>query len=373
MMRKVMPMGRYDFVLRPLTIKNLTLPNRIVFPPFVTGYSNPDGTIHDRQIEFLKAIAASGVGMVIVGATAVAPEGKGWTGNTAICSDDHIPGLERLFRETKAGSTAAMGIQLYHCGVTTNSRRTGGRPLVAPSPLKSPYKDGIARELTIEEVKDLEERFVAGARRALAAGADFIEIHGAHGYLIHQFLSPLTNKRTDEYGGSFENRARFGLNVMGKTRKALGEDAVVGVRINGDEFAEGGYTLSDAKVFARWAADRGMDYIHVSGGTTRKGMEELAKGTFTQLAGAIRAEVDVPVICVGAIRTLDRAEEILSKGQADLVAIGRALVADPGMVHKFLKGQDDEVVECVECWGCLHSMGDDDGHGMECAQNPDLP
>jgi 2,4-dienoyl-CoA reductase-like NADH-dependent reductase (Old Yellow Enzyme family) len=337
-------MGRYDLVLRPLTIKNLTLPNRIVFPPFVTGYSSPDGTIHDRQIEFHKTIAASGVGMVIVGATAVAPEGKGYMGNTAIYNDKHIPGLERLFRETQSGSSVAVGIQLYHAGVTTNLKRTGGRPLVAPSPLKSPDTGGIARELTLEEVKDLEIAFVAGARRALSAGADFIEIHAAHGYLINQFLSPLTNKRTDEYGGSFENRARFGLNVMEETRNAVGEDAVVGVRINGDEFTEGGYMLSDAKVFAKWVADKGMDYIHVSGGVTPKGMEELAKGTFTHLASAIRAEVDVPVICVGAIQTLDRAEAILSQGHADLVAIGRALVADPEMINKFLNGKDDDVL-----------------------------
>lgn len=366
-------MARYDLLLRPLTIRNLTVANRIVFPPFVTGYSNQDGTIHDRQIEFHKTIAASGVGTVIVGATAVAPEGKGYMGNTAICSDDHIPGLEKLFRETKLGNSPAVGIQLYHAGVTTNLKRTDGCPLVAPSPIQSPATGGVARELTLEEVKDLERSFVAGAQRALTAGADFIEIHAAHGYLIHQFLSPLTNKRTDEYGGSLENRARFGLNVMEETRNTVGEETVVGVRINGDEFAEGGYTISQAKVFAKWVADKGMDYIHVSGGVTPKGMEELAKGTLTQLASAIRAEVDVPVICVGAIQTLDRAEEILSQGHADLVAIGRALVADPKMIHKFLNGRDDDVVECVECWECYYRMSDDDSNGMECTQNPDLP
>ena len=365
-------MNHYNLVQRPLTIKNLVIPNRIVFPPFVTGYSNQDGTISDRQIEFFKSISNGGAGMVIVGATAVAPEGMGWMGNTAIYNDDFIPGLKRLFDETKTENNV-IGIQLYHCGVSTNSKRTKGLPLVAPSPLEYPDKSAIAHELTIKEIQSLETAFVEAAQRAFLAGADFIEIHAAHGYLIDQFLSPLTNKRTDQYGGSLENRARFALNIMEKTRIAVGEGAVVGVRISADEFTPGGNTLSESKIFSKWFADKGMDFIHVSALMNEKGVEELFAGTLLKLAAGIKSAVNVPVICVGAIKNLERAEEILSEGSADLVAIGRALVADPDMVNKSLAGNNDDIVDCVDCFGCFTTMSDDNGNGMECTQNPDLP
>jgi len=365
-------MNPYELVRRPLTIKNLLIPNRVVFPPFVTGYSNPDGTISDRQIEFYKSLSRGGTGMIIVGATAVAPEGMGWMGNTAIYHDDFIPGLQRLFDETKTKNNV-VGIQLYHSGISTNSKRTGGLPLVAPSPLEYPDKSAIAHELTIEEIQGLETAYAEAAKRAFSAGADFVEIHAAHGYLIDQFLSPLTNKRTDPYGGSLENRARFALNIIEKTRFAVGESAVVGVRISADEYSPGGYTLSDAKIFSKWFQDKGMDFIHVSAIMNEKGIEELFAGKFVKLAAGIKNAVNVPVICVGAIKTLDRAEEILSEGSADLIAIGRALVADPDMVNKSLAGKHDDVVECVDCFGCFTTLGDDNGNGMECTQNPDLP
>jgi 2,4-dienoyl-CoA reductase-like NADH-dependent reductase (Old Yellow Enzyme family) len=365
-------MNPYDLVQRPLTIKNLVIPNRIVFPPFVTGYSHPDGSISDRQIKFYKSISKGGAGMVIVGATAVAPEGMGWMGNTAIYNDSYIPGLKRLFDETKTEKNV-IGIQLYHCGILTNSKRTNGLPLVAPSSLEYPDKSAIAHELTIEEIQSLETAFAEAAQRAFSAGADFIEIHAAHGYLIDQFLSPLTNKRTDRYGGSLENRSRFALNIMDKIRLSVGKDPVVGVRISADEFLPGGYTLSDSKIFCKWFAEKGMDFIHVSARMNEKGVEEMFAGTFVRFSAAIRKEVNAPVICVGAIKNLERAEEILSEGSADLVAIGRALVADPDMVNKSLAGNHGDMVECVDCFGCFMTMSDDNGNGMECTQNSDLP
>jgi 2,4-dienoyl-CoA reductase-like NADH-dependent reductase (Old Yellow Enzyme family) len=365
-------MDRYNFVRKPLTIKNLVIPNRIVFPPFVTGYSNPDGTISERQIAFYKSISKGGAGMIIVGATAVAPEGGGWMGNTAIYSDDFIPGLKRLFKETRTENNV-VGIQLYHCGILTNSKRTGGLPLVAPSPLEYPDKSAKAHELTLEEIKNLETAFAEAAQRALSAGADFIEIHAAHGYLIDQFLSPLTNNRSDAYGGSLENRARFALNIMEKIRQSVGEDAVVGVRLGADEFLPGGYSLSDSKIFCKWFADKGMDFIHVSARMNEKGVTEMFSGTFVKMAAAIKKEVKVPVICVGGIKNLDRAEEILSEGSADLVAIGRALIADPDLVKKSFAGNKGDIVDCVDCFGCFTTMSDDNGNGMECTQNADLP
>jgi len=365
-------MGKYNLVESSLRIKNLVVPNRIVFPPFVTGYSNPDGSIGDRQIRFYKSLAKGGVGMIIVGATAIAPEGIGWMGNTRIDRDDHINGLKKLFQEIKSDHGVA-GIQIYHCGISTNERRTGGLPLVAPSPLS--YSDQIktAHELSIEEINRLEAAFVKGIERAFMAGADFVEIHGAHGYLINQFLSPLTNKRSDEYGGSLVNRARFAINIIEGARNAVGKDAVIGIRIGADEFSEGGYTLEQSKPFCKWFVDKGVDFIHVSAGMTEKGVQEMYNGAFVKLSSEIKKVVNVPVICVGAIKNMVRAEQILSEGSADLVALGRALVADPELVNKSFNGEEEDIVECLDCWECISTMGDDNGDGMQCSQNPDLP
>ncbi len=365
-------MDQYNRIQEKLKVRNLTIRNRIVFPPFVTGYSNPDGTVGDRQIRFYTDIARGGAGMVIVGATAVAPEGSGWMGNTRIDSDNHIPGLKKLFDAVKReGST--VGIQLFHAGISSNTRRTGGLPLVAPSALACPDGSGVAHELSLDEITSLEDAFVKASSRAFSAGADFVEIHCAHGYLINQFLSPLSNRRADDYGGSPENRARFALNIIENTRAALGKDMVVGVRIGGDEFTEGGYTIDYAKTFSQWMAEKGADYIHVSAGMTPQGIEQMYGGGFVRLAAEIREATKLPVICVGAIKTLEKAEEILAAGAADLVAVGRAMVADPELVKKSFRGDEKEVMECLDCWTCFSTMSDDDGAGMKCPQNPDLP
>jgi 2,4-dienoyl-CoA reductase-like NADH-dependent reductase (Old Yellow Enzyme family) len=365
-------MGTYDLVKKSVEIRNLHMSNRIVFPPFVTGYSNADGTISDRQIRFYTDIAKGGAGMIIVGATAVAPEGAGWMGNTRLDTDGHVPGLKKLFDAVKREGSAA-GIQLYHAGISTNTRRTVGLPLVAPTALACPDGSGQAHELTQNEITILEEAFVKASVRAFSAGADFVEIHCAHGYLINQFLSPLTNKRTDEYGGSPENRARFALNIIGKTRQAVGNERVIGVRIGADEFAEGGYTIDYARTFSPWMVTAGADFIHVSATLTPQGMNEMYAGGFVKLSAAIKEVVDVPVICVGAVKNLQKAEEILAAGAADLVAVGRAMVADPALVNKSFKGNEQDVMECLDCWECFSTMSDDDGSGMKCPQNTDLP
>lgn len=364
-------MTRFKRINEPLHIRGLDVPNRIVFPPFVTGYSNADGSIGDRQVSFYQSIARSGVGMVIVGASAVAPEGTGCICTTRIDRDEYIPGLTRLFDEIRAEGSAA-GIQLYHCGLATNTRRTNGLPVVAPSAL--PYEGGgMAHELTTEEIVSLEDAFAQAARRAFTAGADFIEIHAAHAYLINQFLSSIYNKRTDEYGGTLENRARFALNIIDRTRKVIGSDPVIGVRISALEYQEGGYPIEDAKTFSTWMVERGVDFVHVSATMTLEGIGEMNRGAFVRLASLIKESVDVPVICVGAIRDLGQAEEIVTEGSADLVAIGRALVADPELISKGINGKDAEITECLDCWECTTAIFDDDRNGMECPQNPDLP
>ncbi len=365
-------MNRFTHSLSPLNIRSLVIPNRIVFPPTVTGYSNSDGSVSHRQESFYKSIAQGGTGMIIVGATAVAPEGVGWMGNTRIDRDEHIEGLERLFKVIKAEGSAA-GIQLYHAGSKTTARRTDGLDLVAPSAIEHFEGSGVPHELTLKETHQLEEAFVKATERAFAAGADFVEFHGAHGYLINQFLSPLFNKRSDEYGGSLENRARFGLNIIKRAREVVGPEPVMGIRISAAEFTEGGYQIEDSRKFCKWFVDEGIDFIDASAEMSPEGAEEMFKGTFVKLASSIKDAVNVPVICVGAIKSLERIEEILAEGRADLVAVCRALIADPEMITKTLNGKEEGIVECLDCFECGVTMGDDDGDGMKCPQNPSLP
>jgi 2,4-dienoyl-CoA reductase-like NADH-dependent reductase (Old Yellow Enzyme family) len=365
-------MNKFAHTFSPLNIRNLVIPNRIVFPPTVTGYSNPDGSVSHRQERFYRDIAKGGIGMVIVGATAISPEGVGWAGNTRIDRDEHVKGLESLFDVIKAEGAAA-GIQLYHAGSKMTNLRTGGLDLVAPSAIEHPEGSGVPHELTIKEIHQLEEAFVKATGRAFAAGADFVEFHGAHGYLINQFLSPLFNKRTDEYGGSLENRARFGLNIIKRAREVVGPNPVMGIRISAVEFTEGGYQIEDAQNFCRWFVDEGIDFIDVSAEMTPEGVDEMFKGRFISFASSIKDVVNVPVICVGAIKSLERIEEILEQGHADMVALCRALIADPELVTKTLNGKAEDITECVDCFECGISIGEDDGDGMTCPQNPDLP
>jgi len=366
-------MNKFAHTFSPLNIRNLVISNRIVFPPTVTGYSNPDGSVGPRQESFYRDIAKGRIGMVIVGATAISPEGVGWVGNTRLDRDEHVKGLKSLFNVIKAEGSAA-GIQLYHAGSKTTNRRTGGLDLVAPSAIEHPEgSGGIPHELTIKEIHQLEEAFVKATERAFAAGADFIEFHGAHGYLINQFLSPLFNKRIDEYGGSLENRARFGLNIIKSAREVVGPDPVMGIRISAVEFTEGGYQIEDSQKFCRWFVDEGIDFIDVSAEMTLEGVDEMFKGRFILFASSIKDVVNVPVICVGGIRSLERIEGILEQGHADMVALCRALIADPELITKTLNGKAEDITECADCFECGISIGEDDGDGMTCSQNPNLP
>lgn len=371
-----MEMDRFPNVFKPLEIKDLVIRNRIVFPPTVTGYSNADGSIGDRHKSYYRTIAQAGVGLIIIGAAAVTQDGSLTMGCTRIDKDDYIEGISDLFALIKAEGCVA-GIQLAHAGRQTNTRRIGTLSTVAPSAIACPVNGVMPRELSIEEIKDLENAFVRATERALKAGVDLIEYHAAHGYLINQFLSPFSNKRSDEYGGSLENRARFAINIIKEARERVGFKPVLGFRISADEFMEGGFTLEEAKKVCRWMVDNGSDFIDVSAGTPAVDWEirsgEMEKGTYVRLAASIKEVVGVPVICVGRITSLEQAETILAKGSADLVAMARAFIADPLLISKTLQNQADSIVECINCRNCFHTIMDDEGDGMECNQNPDLP
>ena len=363
-------MPAYPRVNESLKIKGVTIPNRIVFPPVVTNYSANDGSISDKQIGFYRKIAGAGVGLTIIGAADITPDGIA-SGMTRIDEDIYIPGLRRLFDVIREQGSIP-GVQIVHPGRQAKSEITG-RETVGPSAIPCPVWGETPRELTISEIEELEDAFAQAARRAVEAGAEVIELHAAHGFLLCQFLSPLSNARQDQYGGSLENRARFALNAMDKARDMVGPNKVLGFRISADEFLDGGLNISESRVLAKMMLDHTADYISVSAGTPASGpkrYEEMEAGTYVRFAGEIKKEVNVPVICVGWITGLDRAEEILAEGTADLVAICRALIADHDLLKKHYQDRMEDVVECIYCGECLESIFNDDP--MRCPQNPDL-
>ena len=281
-------MTAYPKVNEPMRIKGVTIPNRIVFPPVVTNYSASDGSISEKEINFYSKIAGAGVGLTIFGASGITPDGI--TSNmTRIDEDRYIPGLGRLFDVIREQGSVP-GIQIVHPGRQTKSEITG-RETVSASAIPCPVWGETPRELTIAEIEELEDAFAQAARRAVEAGAEVIELHAAHGYLLCQFFSPLSNVRQDQYGGSLENRARFALNAMDKARDMVGPNKILGFRISADEFLEGGLNIGESRVLAKMMLDHSTDYLSVSAGTPASGpirAEKMESGTYVRLAGEIR-------------------------------------------------------------------------------------
>jgi 2,4-dienoyl-CoA reductase-like NADH-dependent reductase (Old Yellow Enzyme family) len=331
-------------LLTPLTLRGLTLPNRMVVAP-MCQYSMTDGFVGDYHLVHLGRFALGGFGLVIVEATAVTADGRISHGDVGLWSDEHVPGLARVAGFLHAEGAAA-GIQLGHAGAKASSQRPwdGGSavtrenarpgedpwPTVAPSPV--PVADGypVPHELTVEEMAGVRDAFVAATRRALTAGFDLVELHAAHGYLLNEFLSPLTNRRTDAYGGSPEARMRFPLEVVEAVRAAWPADRPLFVRVSAVDASADGTTLDETVAFARELAARGVDAVHTSGGGLGGGWAHpIGYGYQVPFAGRIRAEAGVPTVAVGMITEAKQAEAVLSRGQADLVALAREAQDDP--------------------------------------------
>ena len=331
-------------LLTPLTLRGLTLPNRMVVAP-MCQYSVTDGFVGDYHLVHLGRFALGGFGLVVVEATGVTADGRISHGDVGLWSDEHIPGVARVVDLLHAEGTAA-GIQLSHAGAKASSRRPwdGGGPVtpenarpgedpwptVAPSPV--PVDDGwpVPHELTVEDMAGIREAFVAATRRSVAAGFDVVEVHAAHGYLLNQFLSPLTNRRTDGYGGSAEARMRFPLEVVEAVRAAWPADRPLFVRVSAVDGSAEGTTLEDTVAFARALAARGVDAVHTSGGGLGGGWAHpIGYGYQVPFAERIRAATEVATVAVGLITEAKQAEEVLARGQADLVALAREAQDDP--------------------------------------------
>jgi len=332
---------------------------------------NDKGHVTDQLTAYFKARARGGVGMMLVGGGAVHPSGLELPHLPALWQDDCIPALQTMVR-AMVPFDVRFGVQLMHGG-----RQSYHEGKVAPSPIPAPaVVKGIPRELSILEVQEMAEAFGRSARRCREAGFDFVEIHGAHGYLINQFLSPNANRGTDKYGGSFENRARFFLEVLQSIRSKCGDDFIVGARINAEDYIEGGWTLADALALVPMLEAAGVDYLHVSAGVY--GSRQLTipsmyveQGCFVHLAQAVKAVASVPVVAVGRIKAPGLAESIIAQGKADVVAMGRSLLADPELPRKAREDRPEQIRPCIGCClGCIHAVLQLEPGG--CVVNPDV-
>ncbi|KAF9907165.1 protein disulfide-isomerase precursor [Lobosporangium transversale] len=334
-------------LFQPFTIKDLTIANRLVVAPMCM-YSSRDGFVTDFHLAHLGSFAINGAGLIIQEATAVEPRGRISPGDAGIWSDDHISGIKRIVDFVHAQGSK-IGIQLAHAGRKASTDAPANTQVipeseywnddvVAPSggpELQWDDKHRIPRALSIEEIQDIVQAFGAAAARAAKAGMDTVEIHGAHGYLIHNFLSPITNKRTDKYGGSLENRARFLLEVIEAVRANFPAERPIFLRISASDAVEHldieSWDIEQSVQLARWVKDAGIDAIHVSSaGNTSLQKVTYSPGYQVHYAERIRKEVPgLVVIAVGSITSGKQAEEILQEGKADLIAAARAFLKRP--------------------------------------------
>jgi 2,4-dienoyl-CoA reductase-like NADH-dependent reductase (Old Yellow Enzyme family) len=361
-----------EAVFKPLEVRGVTIPNRIVFPAFQTNYATEAGFVTERVMRFYREIARGGSGLVNIGCIAVSNDGAGATNVLQLTDERHEEGLAKLFQEVKSYGTITAA-QLIHFGRQTLSAITG-QPLVAASAIPCPVMQETPRELSEEEIRGIEDDFAQAALRAKTAGADMIEIHAAFGYLLGGFLSSYSNTRTDRYGGDLENRTRIVRETVEKVRSAVG-DLPIGCRICAEEFVEGGLTLEETKKIAPLLVDAGIDLISVAAGVYQSmnhmvPTKEMGEGVHVPLAASIKEVVDVPVICAGKILNLQFADALIAEEKADLVAMGRAQVADPYLVTKTRNGLRDSIVACDCDNECMYWMTGEPA--MSCPKNPHL-
>ena len=343
-----------SILFSPAQIGTLQLRNRLVMTPIHLGYS-PKGEVNDQLIEFYRARARGGVGLIIVGGCGIDRIGNAF-GMTQLDDDRFIPGLRQLVDAVHAEG-AKIVPQLYQAGRYAHSAMTG-QPSVAPSPIPSKLTGQTPVELTEEKIVEIIASFVSAAKRAQKAGFDGVEILASAGYLISQFLSPLTNQRTDRYGGDLQARMTFGLEVVEAVRGAVGPNYPIIVRVAGNDFMPGSHTNTESRAFCQALEKAGVNAINVTGGWHETSVPQLTMnvpvGAYTYLASGIKQVVSIPVIACNRINTPELAEEILEKGKADFIGMARSLLADPELPNKAMSGHSEKIRPCIGCnQGCL--------------------
>jgi len=368
---------RFKKIFEPTNIGNMQLKNRIVMPPMGTNYAEAGGAVGQRTLDYYEARARGGVGLIIVEGSA--PSLQCTTPHQASLGDDKlIPGWQKL-TDAAHKYNARIAIQIMHSTMEYWDEKI---VQVSPSPLIVPARVmGISgeppHELTVEEIAERVEWFASAARRAKEAGFDGVEIHGAHQYIVAAFLSSATNQRTDKYGGSVENKARFLVEILQAIKGEVGPDFPVWVRFNAQEWGVGnGITIEETKQMVPLVVEAGAQALHVSGYGAGSYITTApipdTPGFLIPLAEEVKKLTKVPVIAVGRL-DLELGERILEEGKADLIAIGRRLLADPDLPNKVAEGRLDEVNPCIGCMECIERLAfDERGEGVTCVVNPTL-
>lgn len=359
----------------PKAVNKCVMPNRLVVPAMVTNYCTADGMITERYIRYIEEKAKGGWGMIITEDYAVEPHGKGYEKIPGLWNDEQIAGNKELTARIHQYESKLI-CQMYHPGRQSSKAVNGGVTPWAPSATKDPICMTESKEMTVDEIHELVKDFGEAAARCKEAGFDGIEIHCAHGYLLSEFLSPFVNKRTDEYGGCFDNRVRIMDEVYAAVRQAVGPDFAIQVRISGNEWVQGGRTEAETYELARHCEEIGFDCIHVTNGIYASAPMHQAIGPMfvnhapnMDTAEQIKQLVSIPVIVTNRINDPRMADTLIKMGKADFVGMGRGSIADPHLPNKAKAGKCSEINYCVACLqGCEQPLFD--GKCVTCLVNP---
>ena len=344
----------------PIKVGKMELKNRIVMPA-MHYLSSWEGLVLPHHTDYFVERAKGGAALIIIGGCTI-DETSGAVNMLSVRDDKFIPGLSALAKAVQAQG-AKIAAQLYHAGRYSHSILMGGKRSVSSSPIRSRFTGETPRELSIPEIKQVQRNFALAAARIKRAGLDAVEVIASAGYLISQFLSPLVNRRKDEYGGDFESRMRFGLEVAREVRREVGPGFPIIFRVAGNEFMEGGLANREAQIFSRELEKAGVDMINVTGGWHETRIPQitmgLPRGGFVYLAQGIKQSVSIPVMTCNRITDPCLADQILRDGQADLIGFARGLIADPELPNKARQGRYDEINYCIACnQGCFDPIFD---------------
>lgn len=368
--------NKYPNLLSQITINGMTLRNRTVMPPIGSNLATVSAEVSEDMIKYYELRAKGGTGLIIVENACVDfPMGTNGTKQCRIDDNQYVPGFYTLVERLHAYG-AKVSIQLNHAGASAYTARLGGEQPVSASNIPSKTGGVIPRQLTLNEIQIIAKKYGEAAARAQLAGFDSVEIHAGHSYLISQFLCPLFNNRTDEFGGSIENRARFAVMVIDSVREAVGPRFPISVRISADDMLDGGNTLEDSLKLMEFMQDK-VDFLNISVAQNdnlymQHDKMNLPEGWRSYMARAFKEKFGKPVITSGNFRSPDVAENVIAKGDADLVAMGRGLIAEPYWVNKVQNGQEKLLRRCISCnIGCAdHRLAK--SQPIRCSINPDL-
>jgi len=358
---------------KPKEIGGMIVKNRLVRSATYERMASENGSVTDKLVELYKTLAEGGVGLIITGSAYVQPGGQSVPCMTGIYRDDQVPGLRKIVETIhEHGDGCKVAIQLLHCGRQSFELQK----TIAPSAVFEPVVEKMPREMTTEEIEDTMEAFAQAAKRAQEAGFDAVQLHAAHGYLLSEFLSPFTNRRNDEYGGSTENRTKIVVDIYKRIVENVGRNFPILIKMNVDDFLEGGINLKESKKIAERLSKTGFAAIETSGcmwEVMTRSKEELGwtpamipesrinirskdeEAYYLPYAREIRKAITAPLILVGGIRSLDIIENTLTEGSVDFIALCRPLIRQPDLPNKWLKETGRLTAECISCNGCVRS------------------